>query len=584
MQESESNSANEFPDSRPTSSESRQPPHPLAVRFGNDDFMDMNQNQTRGSDTAPSFPGYAEIHVEEPRTRVTFEHPAFDEITSPPPKRRHPIIAFLTFFDGTMLHFSEWTEKRAWLHFIDYCFRGIAQVMIMDNPLSGVVMLAGLLLDSTWLAVAGALGLLSSTRTALVVQVSPATISSGLYGYNGFLVGCAVSNFIDGQFSPAGIVCALFASIFSTFQLACLSSFLGPLFNTPACTLPFNFSAMSFLSGIRMYNRLLLRSHAPFVVPSDDLGLNIVHGVFRGVAQVFFSGNTVTGAFIVAGMAICSGVSAVAVLVGSAVGLAYGAALGVDEGELYNGIWGFNPVLAVLAVGGIFYVISWRSAILAVLCGLSSCVLFAFGRTVFTQTGPMTLPFCVSAFFFIVSKVSMRAITPVPLSEASTPEAAWRARERLTAKHLEGFAPRPSPASAPSAAEPTGDEAERKNAFRVNPRGTTRNLREILVAQSPDRDDEAELETMRTRVTSPADAAMTRVDSLQVGGALGGGGIGRAIVSRDAQQRILAPRAPSLTDSTQRPVSPSRTMYRVHARGTTRNLREAVGMDSGTTG
>jgi len=189
------------------------------------------------------------------------------------------------------------------------------------------------------------------------------------------------------------------------------------------------------MSGLAAYGRIAPRVHTPFELPSDVIVINVLHGICRGIAQVFFSGNSYTGVAIVAGMAICSRIAAAAVVIGSASGVVLGLALGVDEGELYNGIWGFNPVLAAAAIS-IFYVLSWRSFVFGLACCASSCILFAFLRTIFAATGPMTLPFCVSAIFFLLAKSVIPSIVPVPLAEASTPEDAWANRDRYKQEHI----------------------------------------------------------------------------------------------------------------------------------------------------
>ena len=57
-----------------------------------------------------------------------------------------------------------------------------------------------------------------------------------------------------------------------------------------------------------------------------------------------------------------------------------GLALGASGIAIYNGLWGFNSFDACLAIGGVFYVLSARSAILAVFCAVATAILFGRWR------------------------------------------------------------------------------------------------------------------------------------------------------------------------------------------------------------
>jgi len=55
--------------------------------------------------------------------------------------------------------------------FIDYCLRGVCRVVFMNNPVTGLLILVGvgMYLGSSWLGVAGTLGLVVATLTALIL-------------------------------------------------------------------------------------------------------------------------------------------------------------------------------------------------------------------------------------------------------------------------------------------------------------------------------------------------------------------------------------------------------------------------------
>ena len=46
-----------------------------------------------------------------------------------------------------------------------------------------------------------------------------------------------------------------------------------------------------------------------------------------------------------------------------------GLALAAPFGDIYFGLWGYNSVLACIAIGGMFYALTWQVHLLALTCG-----------------------------------------------------------------------------------------------------------------------------------------------------------------------------------------------------------------------
>ncbi len=82
--------------------------------------------------------------------------------------------------------------------FIDCCLRGTSQVFLINNPVTGAFILVAIAVDSWYTLIYAVVGLLSSTGTGMMLGLDRASISAGLYGYNGILTGIAVSLFSFG--------------------------------------------------------------------------------------------------------------------------------------------------------------------------------------------------------------------------------------------------------------------------------------------------------------------------------------------------------------------------------------------------
>ena len=128
-----------------------------------------------------------------------------------------------------------------------------------------------------------------------------------------------------------------------------------------------------------------------------------------------------------------SRISAAFAVLGSAVGLLTALVLGGDGFTAYHGLYGFNAVLCAIAIGGLFYVFTWRSAIYALLAAAFSVVAFAAIAALLSPLGmsALTAPFVLTTWLFLWPKASFRALTPVAVADITTAEsirATYRAR------------------------------------------------------------------------------------------------------------------------------------------------------------
>ena len=90
------------------------------------------------------------------------------------------------------------------IRFLDVNLRGAGQVIFQDNPLSGALFLAAIIVGSLRAdapeVIAGAVaGLVVSTVTALLLHADGESLNQGLFGFNGVLVGVAAATFLESS-------------------------------------------------------------------------------------------------------------------------------------------------------------------------------------------------------------------------------------------------------------------------------------------------------------------------------------------------------------------------------------------------
>ena len=328
---------------------------------------------------------------------------------------------------------------------IDTLLRGVGQVMFQNNPLTGLLFLVGIFVNSFKFGGAALLGLAASTLAAHLLGVDRALIRAGLFGFNGILVGIALAFFFEFDFLLA-IYIVLGAAV-STVVMMALINLLTP-WDMPALTAPFVLTTWLMLFAVYQFDALSPTAPLAPLAPDPEAAVqtdlrelatgaggltlaNLAHGLFRGVGEVMFEDNLLSGLIFLVAIAVNSRISAGFALLGSAVGLLTALVMGADGFTAYHGLYGFNAVLCAIAIGGVFFVLTWRSAIYALVAAVFSVPALAAIAVLLSPIGmpALTAPFVLTTWLFLWPKAGFRALTPVPLADITT-------AEKIRAAHL----------------------------------------------------------------------------------------------------------------------------------------------------
>jgi urea transporter len=333
---------------------------------------------------------------------------------------------------------------------IDALLRGTGQVMFQNHPLTGLLFLVGIFVNSAKLGGAGLLGLAASTLAAYLLGADRVLIRNGLFGFNGILVGIGLAFFLEVD--PLLAVYIVLGGAVSTVVMMALANYLGP-WDMPALTAPFVLTAWLLLFAVYQFAHIRpspliapvplnpqaavqteLRELATGGGPAGLTVANLAHGLFRGVGEVMFQDSLVTGVVFLLAILVNSRISAAFAALGSALGLLTGLALGGNGVLIYHGLYGFNPVLCAIALGGLFFLLTWRSAVYALVAAVFSAVAFAAIAVWLSPIGmpALTAPFVLTTWLFLLPKAGFPTLRPVALADVSTAEntrASYRLRE-----------------------------------------------------------------------------------------------------------------------------------------------------------
>lgn len=285
------------------------------------------------------------------------------------------------------------TQVKVWR---DWIGKGVGQVLFLNSPTAGGILVAGLAVGDPYLAGLAVTGTMASTATAYAVvgrERHQDALNAGLLAYNGCLIGCAAGGFLLPQVGIASsALWTLVLAPTSTLVSLALPKVTG---SVPQWTWAFNAVALSQLLHIQP---LATASEAAAVVLSPSAAALAVSPAV-GLSQIFVVNSAYTGIGIAAAIASYSPLLTVHAVMGSTLGCLTGAALlGAGPDTVAMGLWGYNAALTSMAVG-VFYqntraawMLSAGGAVAT--AGLHGGLAAAFGAL---GTPCLTLPFCIMA-------------------------------------------------------------------------------------------------------------------------------------------------------------------------------------------
>lgn len=264
--------------------------------------------------------------------------------------------------------------------------RGVGQVMLQNNALTGLLFLAGIFYNSWLLGIGAILGNLASTATAYLFKYKKDDIEKGLYGFNGTLTGIAIFVFFGINF--ATILAVILGSIISTVIMYKITK------RIQALTAPFVISTWLVILVFKLSNLVpFLNINIP---QATHLDLFQAMGISFG--QVMFQTSLVTGIIFLLAVLINSRLSAVYAIYGAILGSIIASIFSLPISIINIGLFGYNAVLSGIALESI----KFRGFIYATIAIILSVALYVL----FEKLGilALTAPFVLSAWVGLLLK------------------------------------------------------------------------------------------------------------------------------------------------------------------------------------
>ncbi|WP_433358271.1 urea transporter [Micromonospora saelicesensis] len=287
--------------------------------------------------------------------------------------------------------------------FVDACLRGPAQVILQNNPLTGLLVLVAI----AWGAfengqpriLGGAvLGLVVGTATAVALRVDEPSLRKGLFGFSPLLTGIAVPTFLDDR--PLMWLYLVLGAIATTVVTLALNA-IFKTWGLTAFTMPFVLTTWVLLLAAYQFDRFTVLTNLKPMFPGEGqlsdgrFNWDLVPTFLRGVSQVYLINSWVTGLIILVALLVNSRWSALFAVIGTVGATVLALWFGADATSLDKGLFGFNAVLTAIAVGAVLH----RPGALVTLYTLFGIALTLFVQMALTSMlTPLAIPVLTAPF------------------------------------------------------------------------------------------------------------------------------------------------------------------------------------------
>ncbi|AXI09766.1 urea transporter [Oceanobacillus zhaokaii] len=296
--------------------------------------------------------------------------------------------------------------------FIAISLKGISQVILIENVVSGAIIFLAITIASVPLGVVTILSAMIGTLIGKVGGADEAMLNQGLFGYNSVLTGIALFLFLTG---PSHWILSLFGAAIAAILTASFMHFMKDE-DIPVLTFPFIILTwFTLLVSYRLTTFHISDSLVPQSLRQWELDItgeiDLTQGIFNGISQVFFLDHTISGILLFFAVFWAGWKIGLAAFIGNAAALLTSYVMGAERSLIFLGLYGYNAILTSIAVSIVF---NSRKHPYSYITGvIAACMTVPLAASLITWLLPyglpaLTMPFVLSTWTFL----SARKILP----------------------------------------------------------------------------------------------------------------------------------------------------------------------------
>lgn len=274
---------------------------------------------------------------------------------------------------------------------LDQSLKGLGQIMLQDNALTGLLFLVGLFLSSINMGIAVIISVCVATFTAKLLKFESSDISKGLYGFNAALVGVALILFCKPTLIVwcCIVICAIISTVIQHFFITN---------KITVFTLPFVLVTWAALFIINLFLPELNVAASPEIANNEiDFGF-----AFRGYGQVIFQDSLLAGVLFFVAVFINKPLAALYGLAGSIIAVFVSQPFSIPVENVNLGLVSYNAVLCAIVFAGN----KTKDGIWVLFSVVLTTIISLFMTTLpFPQ---LTFPFVAASFTTLILKNNIR--------------------------------------------------------------------------------------------------------------------------------------------------------------------------------
>ena len=289
--------------------------------------------------------------------------------------------------------------------------KNTSQVLLLNNAWTGLFILLGLFIGS-WKV--GVMALIASVIALLLAKrtnYSEEEINTGLSGFNPVLTAIALTLFLVPKWYSLIII--LVAIIITMPIGSAFREFFKP-FGVPMLTMPYVF--VSWLILLMSFQFKFVNADVNILpnaiqeIQFSGHHIQFINAFLSGFSEIFLLKSVLAGTLILIGIFIASRKAGVYAIVANLIGFLAVIVLGANHDQINEGLFGYNVILTVLALG-----IAFRTRIqrpISIVLGiLLTVVIHAGMTTLLTPYGlpVFTLPFIIATWIMLFAGNQMKA-------------------------------------------------------------------------------------------------------------------------------------------------------------------------------
>lgn len=252
-----------------------------------------------------------------------------------------------------LINISMSKNSVSWL--ITSSLKGISQVILIENAISGLIMVAAITVASYSLGIIAFLSAMIGTLVGRMGGAEQESVNQGLFGYNSVLTGMALFLFLRGD---DRWIIALFGAAIAAIFTAAMMHFMRQS-GIPILTFPF--IALTWFLLLTAY-RLITFDLSSDLVPQSlaNWELDIRgeehwgEGAVNGIGQIFFLDHTLAGILLFVAICFAGWKFALYTVIGNVAALLTAYGLGGEHPLIFLGLYSYNAILSIIAVSVVF--------------------------------------------------------------------------------------------------------------------------------------------------------------------------------------------------------------------------------------